>query len=276
MQDGIGGDRVFHEATHVVQQLATLEPGVWKIHATALAGQPVFVGSASARSRDGAYYVTAVQHRYTPIDVSGRAGGFAAQLPIAIETALHDATGPIADASVKIQLTNPEANDEVLVAFDHGDLDDDREGDGVYTALFRATNGYSPTGLPDAIGNGSPGSYRLRVVASGTDHAGHAFQRIGESDFWVGLGDAVDSDGDGLLDRYEALHSCLSPGADDTANDRDGDQVGARTSRASAAPIRVDRTATAAARTTAPRSRAVPTRSTRATTRCRPPATSRS
>jgi len=227
VQDGVGGDRVFHEATHVVMQLATLEPGTWQIQATSLAGEPVFVGSASARTGNGAYHVTSVQHRYTPPPVSGRAGAFAAQLPVAIATALHDASGSIENATVEVELALPEVDDEVLVAFDHGEVDDDRAGDGVYTALFHATNGFSATGLPDEIGNGSPGSYRVRVLASGTDNSGHAFRRISESAFWVGLGDALDSDGDGMLDRYEALHPCLAIGSNDNASDSDGDHFGA-------------------------------------------------
>ncbi len=227
VQNGVGGDRVFHEATHVVQQLATLEAGTWQIHATSLAGQPVFVGSASARTGDGAYFITSVQHRVTPPPVSGRAGAFAAQLPVAIATALEDASGPIENASVEVEMVLPELDDEVLVAFDHGEVDDDRAGDGVYTALFHATNAFSATGLPDEIGTGSPGSYRVHVAASGTDNSGHAFRRVSESAFWVGLGDAVDGDGDGLLDRYEALHRCLVPRENDTTSDPDGDQLGA-------------------------------------------------
>jgi hypothetical protein len=227
VRNGVGGDRIFHEATHTVQQLATLEPGTWHVTISGLAGQPVFVGSASARAGDGAYYLTSVRHRYERENPAGRTGAIASELPVSIAAALFDATGPILGADVQIELAIPEVDDEVLVAFDHGEMADEREGDGVYTADFRATNAYSFSGLPDTIGNGSEGSYRVRVVATGTDSAGHAFQRIATSDFWVGLGDAIDSDGDAMFDRYEELHACLVVGANDTTTDTDGDGVGA-------------------------------------------------
>ncbi len=224
--DGVGGARIAHEATHIVMQLPSLEPGTWQIVASGT-GQPTFIGSASARTGDGVYVLTSVQHRADAPAVSDRAGAFAAQLPAAIATALYDATGPILGADVEVEVVHPEIDDQVLVAFNHGELDDDRADDGIYTALFRATNDSSPTGLPDQIGNGEPGSYRVRVTTSGTDNGGHVFQRLTESAFWVGLGDAVDGDGDGMLDRYEALHPCLASAANDATNDRDGDQLGA-------------------------------------------------
>jgi len=67
----------------------------------------------------------------------------------------------------------------------------------------------------------------VRVLASGTDNGGHAFRRISESAFWVGLGDALDGDGDGMLDRYEALHPCLAIASNDNASDTDGDHFAA-------------------------------------------------
>lgn len=240
VQDGVLGARIFDTGTHVVAQVPNLSPGTWQI-LTGGTGSPTFTGSASARARDGAYVLTSVQHAADPEPVSGRAGAFAAQLPVAIATALHDAGGPILGATVKVEVTAPATDDEVLVAFDHGEIGDGREDDGVYTALFHATNAYSATGLPDAIGGGDAGSYRVRVVAAGTDAAGHAFERIAESSFWVGLGDAIDSDGDAMLDRYEALHACLGSGANDAASDPDGDGIGSGAERvAGTEPCRSD------------------------------------
>jgi len=224
--NGVAGARVFASGTHHVVQLPSLGPGTWQIDFDATGGSPVFAAMASARSPSGAYVITQVRHVHREVDV-GRTGGFAAQLPVAISTALVDAAGPLLGADVEIEVHHalPEVDDEVLVGFDHGALDDEREGDGVYTARYRATTAASATGLPETL-PGAPGSYRIEVSATGMDSGGHPFTRLAELSFWVGPGsDATDGDGDGVLDRLEEKLVCLSPGVDDTGADFDGDGI---------------------------------------------------
>ncbi len=83
----------------------------------------------------------------------------------------------------------------------------------------------------------------------------------------------TDGDGDGLLDRYEALHRLPRRERRERRHRRRPEDERGRNS--SPAPIRATRTPMAAVRTTARSWRAAPTPTTRATTCCPPPATSR-
>jgi hypothetical protein len=83
------------------------------------------------------------------------------------------------------------------------------------------------------------GSYKVEVQIDGSDGAGNAFRRSAKAAFQIyELADRdkdytqlfpVDTDRDGMPDRYEKLHSCLDPNSDvDMPRDPDRDGLDTR------------------------------------------------
>jgi hypothetical protein len=156
----------------------------------------------------------------------GRTGGYASDAPVAIQAALVDASGPVLGARGEAEVAHPGGGRETLRLADDGRGADAAADDGVYTALYRRTTTSSVTGLPETA-PGSAGSYRVRFTMFAADGTPVRHDALS---FWVGAGPTDDADGDGLLDRYEALHGCL---ADSTpADDPDGDRLSSSAERA--------------------------------------------
>ena len=201
-----------------VDVVSAATPETWELRVTALGGNPT-VSIAGAGDRfDGRYFISRTGHQLDAAPV-GRTGGFASALPVLVQASLLDAAGPVTGAVGEAEVEHPDGSLETLHLADDGIGADAAAADGVYTARFRRTTAWSTSGLPETV-PGARGSYRVKVrFPNLPGAAGNG--RFDEHAFWVGVGDAIDTDGDGLLDRYEDQHACL---ADSLASeDPDGD-----------------------------------------------------
>ena len=193
------------------------DAGLWQLELTTTGpATPVRV-SASARPGAGAYLIPSVSHSATTA-ATGRTGGFARTAPLALEAALLDASGPVLGAKGEVEIEHPDGTLATLVLADDGRDADAAAEDGVYTATYRRTTISSATGLAETA-PGSDGSYRARFAIFAADGTP---LRYDAHSFWVGAGSTTDGDGDGLLDRYEAIHRCLATSA--PGDDPDGDR----------------------------------------------------
>ncbi|RIL03984.1 MAG: hypothetical protein DCC71_14395 [Proteobacteria bacterium] len=200
----------------------------YTLRLTAQAGSPTvaIAGAGAGAEFDGAYLLTSVAHQASHAvqqgGDAGRSGGVASALPVAIQASLVDAAGPIAGAAGEAEVEHPDGTTQRLALLDDGRGADAAAHDGVYTALYRRTTAAGPTGLPETA-PGARGSYRVKVRFPSLPGAAPAPGRFDAHAFWVGAGDPLDGDGDGLLDRYEALHECVAATA--AGADPDGDRA---------------------------------------------------
>ena len=220
VQDGVDGVRIRTSATSTLLALPSMEPGAWQLELQATGEALVAIAGASHTAREDVQEIYGFSHEVlSPEDASS--GGVPSTIPIEIQTSLVDAGGAVTGAAALVEVTHPDGVVEELPLFDDGAGADATADDGIYTGSYRRTTASSPTGLSETL-PGTRGSYDLHFDVAGVDSAGHAFRRYDRSSIWVDLGLPTDGDGDGLLDRYEALHDCLADSA--ASDDIDGDR----------------------------------------------------
>ncbi|MBX7208462.1 MAG: VWA domain-containing protein [Verrucomicrobiaceae bacterium] len=147
-------------------------------------------------------------------------------LPMPVVAMITDGTGPIRGATVTAVVTHPTRGPVTLRLRDDGNGNDGVANDGVYSAIYRPTTEASFSGMNNA--EGSPAtvkpSYQVTVVATGKDNLSRNFQRVTRGSFQVfETQEGGDTDGDGMPDRYEALHAGINASVADATGDIDGD-----------------------------------------------------
>ncbi|MFO1493662.1 MAG: carboxypeptidase regulatory-like domain-containing protein [Lysobacterales bacterium] len=144
--------------------------------------------------------------------------------PVLIQAALTQLGAASAPATASATLTKVGAGTLVLSLRDDGSQGDQFAGDRIYSALYRATDQGSLTGVIDTEGAaGSAGSVQVRAeINIGTPAAPQLL--VARGSFSVQREAVVaDADNDGLPDRYESRQVCLDPASADASSDRDGD-----------------------------------------------------
>jgi uncharacterized protein YegL len=224
--DGVAGARIFVEPTHVVAHVGALEAGLWQVQVQATSGAPEMLAVLAGADHRGAqleleFGVTG-DDLLTQIYGAGHLRG----QPMPIIAQLHDRNGIVLGAEVTARVRHPDGTTIVLPLFDAGASADGGAADGVYANRYTRTTAYS---LPDvADGFGQDGTYDVVVEATGTDNAGVPFTRTVKGSFHVfevppNPTLPSDADGDGMPDRYEALHACLDATVADAMKDPDED-----------------------------------------------------
>lgn len=143
--------------------------------------------------------------------------------PVLIQAALRDLSGVRPQrATATLSKTGP---GKLALLKDDGTGGDQFAGDGIYSAIYRATDGGSATGFNDNPSTpGERGSYEVDVAMVFGDPAGGSSTLRGSAHFAVQREAVVaDADTDGLPDRYESRQRCMDPASNDAALDRDGD-----------------------------------------------------
>jgi uncharacterized protein YegL len=120
-------------------------------------------------------------------------------------------TQPIADATVRAQIVDPAGAVHLRTLYDDGEHGDGAAGDGFYGGRYGAT--------------ALPGSYQVRIEASGTSPLSGAFTRRLRAAF--ALRAAADRDGDGIPDPVEEEQG-TNPAQPDGTADLDGDGLNNR------------------------------------------------
>ncbi len=214
---------------HIVYRIPSMEDGDWTLRVENTGTQSVTAQCVvSGRNRQGVQarlHFTQFHGSSTAYDADGL---FLRGLPMPVIATLTDGSGPVLGATVRVLITHPERTPVTLRLRDDGGGHDGLANDGVYGATFCATTKASGSG-GGADENAPPsltGSYQVTLESQGTDNLGRSFQRISRSSFQIyeeeqGLGG--DSDGDGMPDRYETLHSGLDALVADAALDLDQD-----------------------------------------------------
>lgn len=199
LQDTLG-------SRHLVWQIADLLPGDWTVSLAAPGAAVEYIATLSGRQTDG----TQLRVFLNQAPDLRRAG-----LPLPIIVNLTDSLGGVAGATATAQVASSVGLTDTLPLFDDGAHGDGTAGDGTYGGVFTRVN--------------QPGSYDLRVAASGVDNAGHAFNRYAHLSYFA-VPEATpslwDPDGDGLPSRWEERFG-LDPhnpnGNNGAAGDQDGD-----------------------------------------------------
>jgi hypothetical protein len=221
VQDGQDGARIRTGPTSILASLPQMDPGAWQLEIEAAAGVRVAVSGAGQSAREPLMEIHGFSHEIvSPQDAAS--GGIPSTLPIEIQASLVDTGGAVTGAAALVTVTHPDGVAQELPLFDDGAGIDANADDGIYSGLYRRTTVSSPTGLPETA-PGTRGSYDLHFDVAGVDGEGHAFRRFASDSIWVDLGLPVDANGNGLLDRYEALHDCLADSA--PSDDIDGDRA---------------------------------------------------
>ncbi len=224
------GDPAYDPEYHVAYRTASMGPGQWTFtidNNDGAARDCLFAVSAkNVQGAQAQLYFT----QYHGIDAYyAQNGRYLVGLPMPIGVVLTDAAGAIHDADVTATISHPLKGDVVLRLRDDGGGHDGAAGDGVYSACYTPTTEGTDSG--GAFPEETPppalyGSYRVQAIITGQDNFTNAFTRIKYGTFHVfrdeqGFGN--DGDGDGMVDRYEALHRCLDKNVHDSALDPDGD-----------------------------------------------------
>ncbi len=200
-----------HKCTsrHCTWRVPTPQAGVWKLYVQPLIpGRPAAGVTANAVELLPNYVVDVGLRSRVTMDMflttppAERVPG----VPMPILVSLTD-TGPIENASVVAAIEKPSGAISNLTLFDDGAHGDGTADDGIYANTFYQT--------------GQTGSYMVNATASGTSPLSGAFTRHKQAGFF--LDGEVDTDGDGLPDRWEDRHPCTNPSVPDASADPDGD-----------------------------------------------------
>jgi Mg-chelatase subunit ChlD len=199
-----------HKCTtrHCTWRVPTPQGGVWKLYVN-----PLIPGRPAAESAPAAevlpkYIVDVALRSQVTMDLylttppSERVPGVA--MPILVS--LTD-TGPIKNASVIARIEKPSGAISNLTLFDDGGHGDGAAKDGIYGNTLYQT--------------GQSGSYIVKATATGSSPLSGAFTRHKMAAFF--LDGEVDTDGDGLPDRWESRHPCVSASLPDANADPDSD-----------------------------------------------------
>lgn len=195
---------------HAVWQVEALTTGEWTAHLTAGNAPVSYRGSLSGRVPEGVQMRVFFNSRGSgTYNLNERWVG----LPLPIQVNLTDRQGGIAGAVVSVTVRAPNGAIDTIDLFDDGAHGDGQSGDGVYGGVYPRVN--------------QMGSYDLQVTASGTNHAGEAFNRYGVLSYHARNDlTMVDPDGDGLPTRWEqrfGLNPFSAVGKDGASGDPDRD-----------------------------------------------------
>lgn len=199
LQDNLGN-------RHLVWQIANLQPGDWTVSLAAPGALVEFIATLSGRQTSGPQLRVLLDQEPN----LRRAG-----LPLSIVANLTDSLGGVTGASLVTEIVSSAGLADTLPLFDDGAHGDGSASDGTYGGVFTRVN--------------QPGSYDLRVAASGVDNANRAFTRYAHLSYFAvpeATPSLLDPDGDGLPSRWEerfGLNPYNPNGDDGAAGDPDGD-----------------------------------------------------
>ena len=231
------------DGTHVVYHLNEMTGGEYTVNVTSANLDVPFVAFLSGIPSNAVEMRVWLGQR--PLQTGPLLGLYLRGLPMPILASLYDSDGPVRRAQVNANIFHPNGVRTVLPLFDDGNHGDGAADDGVFGNDYALTTIASQRGSGDFnppaeevpyVGNGS---YRVRLNVDGEDNAGDAFHRISKTAFQIyeymdrdkewSQDSNSDDDGDGMPDRYEALHSCLDPNRyDDALEDPDHDGLYSR------------------------------------------------
>ena len=226
------GDPGYDPEYHVAYRTATMGAGQWSF--VIENGDTETIDCllvVSAKNRQGAQAQLYFPQYHGLTSYYNQNGRYLVGLPMPVSVVLTDADGPILDADITATVTHPLKSDVVLRLRDDGGGYDGSAGDGVYGACYAATTEGTDSGGNYAETNPPPalhGCYRVVANISGEDNFSNAFFRVKHGTFHVfrsEQGQGGDTDGDGMVDRYEDLHACLDKSVHDSGGDPDGDGV---------------------------------------------------
>jgi len=204
--------------------LAAAGSGAWTLALEARAGSPTVSVTGAGSPFDGTHLVTSVAHT-TDAPAPGPAGSFDRGLPVAVQAALVDASGPVLGATGEAEVVHPDGRHETLPLVDDGSGADQTPDDGVYSARYARTTVSGSAGASGAAPD-VDGSYRVKVRFPTLPAPASSTARYATTAFRVGDEPDGDADGNGLLDGWEAIHPCLAGFSPQDDGDGDGLRTG--------------------------------------------------
>lgn len=195
-------------AKHQVWRLANLTPGNWTVMLSAPTSATTYIAALSGRPTNG----TQMRVFLNQAPDLRRAG-----LPLPVVVNLTDHLGGVRGASVLVTVLPSTGAFTATRLLDDGAHGDGVASDGTYGGSYTRIN--------------QPGSYVVRVAATGTDNDGNAFTRYAHLSYYA-IPEATpslwDPDGDGLPSRWEqrfGLNPASAAGLDGAAGDPDQDSL---------------------------------------------------
>lgn len=216
------GVEIFQNGQSFAFHVDAAATGIWRLEV-----DPSGAGGAIAFD-----YAAAVVDPTRALNLSfARVGGdnevveyFRVGEPVLIQAALTDLTAASVPPTASAGLVKVGAGTLTLSLHDDGTGGDQFAGDRIYSAIYRATDGGSPTGFLDNESSaGTAGTINATVQLNiGTAAAPRMLEARGS---FAVMREAVvvDTDSDGMPDRFELRQPCLNAGVADAASDRDGD-----------------------------------------------------
>jgi hypothetical protein len=219
--DGVGGARVYADATHVSAHVGEVMAGTWSVKITGTAGTTDYFGVLAGRDKQSASLQIFFTQYMDNLGAQAVGARFLRGLEQPIMALLIDRDGVVTGASVRAAVEHPDGTTIDLPLFDDGGHGDGNAADGVYGSVYARTTVATRPDLPDQQGVGTRGSYNVVVTADGIDGVGQPFTRIRKGSFSIyePRDPPPDADGDRVPTAYEDLHACL----DSTTPDADGD-----------------------------------------------------
>ncbi len=225
------GAEVFADNTHATFQLEKIDQtGVWRLRLTNSSGDALeFAAAFSAKNAQGAKLRLYFGQNITDPSAESLNRQFLRGVPMPVLATLTDRKGPVRGAKVLAQIEHPDGSTDELALLDDGSHGDGGPDDGVYGNVYTRTDRGSTNGVDDRDTTTLPvrGSYLVVARAEGESNFGDPFTRIrrGAFQLYEFLRDVkpIDGDQDGMPDRYEVLHGCLSAQINDAKVDADGD-----------------------------------------------------
>ena len=196
---------------HQVFYADKLPPGTYTLHLSAPGGTTTWIGSLSGRMVYGtemyAFLDNTQAERYPG-------------LPVRLQASLTDHKGPVTGAIISATIYHPELGVEVVRLVDDGGPYDDVANDGVYGYVYDRIN--RPLKIDVQLGH----TWVFDLYATGVNNDGKPFERYQRLTYTPFLGReqvSLDTDGDGMLDRWEDRFEGPSTGVADDGEDPDGD-----------------------------------------------------